>query len=148
MKLKFYLPVVLCLAGGYTALKFAFMAKEHVQTISQPTSSLSVYDRNGLSMGNLLSPDENYSMPVSLESISPWLILATIATEDKRFYFHSGVDLQATLRALWQNVTHGRVVSGASTLTEQLVRSLDPYPKTLWGKWREAWGAISLEKKL
>jgi len=110
--------------------------------------SLRVYDRHGISLGTLLSPSETYSDPVSLESISPWMLLATIATEDKRFYLHPGVDLEAALRALWQNVSRHKVVSGASTLTEQLVKAIEPAPKSLWGKMREAWEALRLERKM
>jgi len=138
---------VLAVAAVGSALFWYSRPADLIPGLAPPSPSLSVFDRYGLPMGSLLSSSESYSMPVSLESLSPWLILATIATEDKRYYFHSGVDFQAVLRALWQNVSRGRVVSGASTLTEQLARALEPYPKTFWGKAREALLARSLEKQ-
>ncbi len=52
------------------------------------------------------------------------LIAATVATEDKEFYNHPGVDLAAIARALWQNYQGGGTVSGASTITQQLARTL------------------------
>ena len=65
--------------------------------------------------------------------------------EDKRFYQHAGVDAKAILRALWQNTQKGEVFSGASTITQQLVRSVHPRPKTWWGKAGEAWQALAWE---
>jgi len=133
----------------FPILFFLTINPAHLFAQSQTVApSLQVYDRNGLSMGTLLSPSETYSDPVSLEAISPWMLLATIATEDKRFYLHPGVDLEAALRALWQDVSRRKVVSGASTLTEQLVKALEPAPKSLWGKMKEAWGALLLERKM
>ena len=54
----------------------------------------------------------------------PSLVAATIATEDKDFYSHPGYDLFAIARALWQNYVSGETVSGASTITQQLARSI------------------------
>src|SRR5690606_20785068 len=61
---------------------------------------------------------------VPLDKISPYLIAATIATEDKEYYNHPGFDLMALARALWMNYTSGEIVSGASTITQQLARML------------------------
>lgn len=85
--------------------------------------------------------------PVALEAVSPWLVVATLAAEDKRFFDHRGVDVQAVMRAALQNAHAGRIVSGGSTLTQQLVRQLEPRPRTLTGKAREAWRALRLERK-
>ncbi len=49
---------------------------------------------------------------------------ATIATEDKDFYNHPGYDILAIIRAIWQNYTTGETVSGASTITQQLARTI------------------------
>lgn len=110
------------------------------------TPSVHLTDRNGIAMRGFLSENRTYYFPVSLGEMSPWLIAAAVAAEDKRFYEHSGVDTQAILRAWWQNVSSGEVVSGASTITQQLVRALEPRPKTFMGKMREAWQAQSWEK--
>ena len=111
--------------------------------VLQPSTQ--IYDRNGFPMRGFLSSRQTYYFPVPLSEISPWFITAAVATEDKRFYHHAGVDVQAVLRAWWQNTQQGKVVSGASTLTQQLVRAIEPKPKTLWGKAGEAWQAVSLE---
>lgn len=108
--------------------------------------SRQIYDRHGILLQDLLSSRKTYAMAVPLEEMSPWLIAAAVAAEDKRFFLHNGVDTTAILRALWQNAKEGTVVSGASTITQQLVRTLSPRPKTLWGKLTEAAAAVATEK--
>lgn len=83
----------------------------------------------------------------SLETVSPWAVLATLAAEDRRFYEHPGVDWRAVSRSLWRNAS-GAPVSGASTLTQQLARALRPRPRTLAGKAAEALQALALERRL
>ncbi|MCX8063057.1 MAG: transglycosylase domain-containing protein, partial [Anaerolineales bacterium] len=61
---------------------------------------------------------------VPLERISPYLVAATIATEDKEYYNHPGYDVFAIFRAFYQNLSSGDTVSGASTITQQLARNL------------------------
>ncbi len=82
---------------------------------------------------------------LSLDQIDPLLIKATLAFEDRRFFFHPGVDPLAILRAAWQDLKAGQVVSGGSTLTQQMVRLLRPGPRTLWRKLLEAYRALELE---
>jgi hypothetical protein len=63
--------------------------------------------------------------PLELEAIGPRLIQATLTSEDADFFDHGGVDGRAIARAAAQNIRHGRMVSGASTITQQLVKLLD-----------------------
>ena len=98
--------------------------------------------------GTFLSENDTYYLPVPLEEVSPWLIAAVLAAEDKRFFSHPGVDVKAVLRAAWQNASEGEIVSGASTITQQLARALEPRPRTLWGKAKEAYNALVLERKM
>lgn len=83
-----------------------------------------IYDRNKNLIYEILDPNAGRRTYTPLENISPYVIAATIATEDKDFYTNPGFDPLGILRALWQNYTTGRVVSGASTITQQLARSL------------------------
>ena len=110
--------------------------------------SKQIYDRYGAPMRGFLSENNTYYLPVPLTEISPWLIAAALAAEDKRFFSHPGVDVKAILRAAWQNATEGEIVSGASTITQQLARALEPRPRTLWGKAKEAYNALLLERKM
>ncbi|MBU2574127.1 MAG: penicillin-binding protein 1C [Elusimicrobia bacterium] len=113
--------------------------------LSPPASPL-LTDRNGrLLRAYPAGGAAVRSDPVSLEEISPWLVLSTLAAEDRRFFSHPGVDLKAIGRALWQNSKKGRTVSGASTITQQLARALRPRPKTLLGKLGEMFSALRLE---
>lgn len=84
-------------------------------------------------------------VPLKLTEISPWLSLATLAAEDKRFFTHPGVDLRAAARAFAQNARSGRTVSGASTITQQLARALKPRPRGIFGKISEMFSALRLE---
>jgi penicillin-binding protein 1A len=90
-----------------------------------------------------------YGRSVKIDDLPPHVPRAFIAAEDKRFYEHDGADTQAMIRALWSNVTSGRTVSGASTLTQQLVKNLVLTPQqTLKRKVQEIRLARQLEKRL
>lgn len=81
-----------------------------------------IYAADGSLLGSI--PAEKNRQPVTLNRISKWMRLATIAIEDRRFYQHSGIDLEGIARALAADVRAGKVVEGGSTLTQQLVRNL------------------------
>lgn len=83
-----------------------------------------ILDRNGNPLYEILDPTAGRRTYVPLDQISPYLVAATIATEDKNFYSNPGVDVIGIVRAFWQNYQGGEVVSGASTITQQLSRAL------------------------
>ena len=83
-----------------------------------------ILDRNGNVLYEILDPNAGRRTYVKLNQISPYLIAATLATEDKGFYNHPGFDPMAILRAFVQNYESGDTVSGASTITQQLSRTL------------------------
>ena len=112
----------------------------------QPLSSIYIYDQAGKPLRSFLSEKETYADPVALHEVSPWLILAVVAAEDHRFYTHRGVDGRAVFRALWQNIRHFRVISGASTITQQVARMRRPRRKNVWGKIGEMYDAFRLER--
>jgi penicillin-binding protein 1C len=85
---------------------------------------------------------------VALDAISAHLRNATIASEDRRFWKHAGVDPVGVLRAGWLDLVRGRAAFGGSTLTMQLARLLDPHPRTLRGKMYEAVIAGRIERVL
>ena len=87
-------------------------------------------------------------LPVALSEVSPHVVDALICAEDQRFREHSGVDPAAVLRALIGNVAAGRVTSGASTITMQLARLVEPRPRSLTGKFAEAIRARQIERRL
>jgi penicillin-binding protein 1C len=83
-----------------------------------------ILDRYGNTLYEIIDPNAGRRTYVPLTRISPFLVAATVATEDKDFYRHPGVDLAAIIRAFWQNYQGGGTVSGASTITQQLARTL------------------------
>ena len=105
-----------------------------------------VLDIKGQPMLAVVGSDDQWRQPVLLESVSPWLIKATIAVEDERFYRHHGIDPFAVLRAAGQNLVAGRVVSGASTLDMQVCRMMNDRPRTIWAKLVESFRAIQLNR--
>lgn len=92
-----------------------------------------------------LSDDERWRIEAPLDEVDPRYVEALVALEDQRFWWHPGVDPVAVVRAGVDNLAAGRVVSGASTLTMQLVRVLEPRPRTLRSKAIEALRALQLE---
>lgn len=88
---------------------------------------------------------------VPLERLPKHLVLAVLAAEDVRFLTHRGVDYPAILRAAWENYQAGRVVEGASTITQQVARNLLPedigYTRSVERKVREALLARMIEKR-
>src|SRR5690554_222799 len=103
---------------------------------------------NGEPAHVFLAPDGRWRLQTRLARVDPHYIEALLGYEDKRFYTHLGVDARAIMRAATSNLRHGRVVSGASTLTMQLVRMVEPRPRTLRSKVIEAFRAIQLEQHL
>lgn len=103
-------------------------------------------DRHGSPIQHLALPDSTRAKPVALAEIPTDLIACTLAAEDKRFFRHGGVDLLATLRAGRDFFAYRRFVSGASTITQQLVKiSSPPAKRGFPTKIREALAARRLE---
>lgn len=113
------------------------------------SNSTRIYDRNGVLLYETLSPEAGRTQYVALSNISKHLINATIAAEDASFYSNSGVDVAATIRAIFQNIESGKVVSGASTITQQLVHNVLGMnrSRTVFEKMKEALLAVRVSKK-
>ncbi|MES1247290.1 MAG: PBP1A family penicillin-binding protein [Actinomycetota bacterium] len=85
---------------------------------------------------------------VKSDEISPWMKQAIVATEDKRFYEHRGVDFRGMARALWADIRGGSAVQGGSTITQQFVKNqLVGTQKSITRKLKEAVLAHELEQK-
>ncbi len=107
-----------------------------------------ILDRDGRVLHALTAATRARHRPLRLADVSPHLVWATLAAEDQRFWQHPGVDTLAALRALGQNLRSGRLVSGASTLTQQVCKWIAPRGRSLPAKLREAGAALSLEGAL
>ena len=107
-----------------------------------------VLARDGSILRGFLSADGKWRLPATTDSVDPLYRKMLLATEDQRFATHPGVDALAVLRAFGQLASHGHVISGASTLSMQVVRLLERRPRSLAAKAVEAAEALSLERHL
>ncbi len=113
---------------------------------ARPLGAVAVVDREGRALRHHL-PDGVDTRWVALDDIDPDLVRAFLAAEDERFYEHGGIDPIAIGRALLGNLSGGRL-SGASTLTQQVVKLVYGRPHGLWDKPIEMARAIELESRM
>lgn len=114
-------------------------------TLFETPFSTIIEDRNGRLMGVTLADDEQWRFPPK-DDIPERFMHAITMYEDQRFFEHVGVDPMAIVRAVQSNMASGRIVSGASTLTMQVIRlSRKGRPRTLFEKAIEAALALRLE---
>jgi len=86
--------------------------------------STKIFDRHGTLLYEITDPHQGLHTPLSLDEIPQACLEATIATEDASFYRNPGVDVWAIVRAIYINTRGGEVLSGGSTITQQLARNL------------------------
>lgn len=105
-----------------------------------------VYASDGHSVLLVLRGSQSRTIVPDLE-ISPWIKYAIVAIEDKRFWENNGLDLRGILRAAYQDVVHGRIVEGGSTITQQFVKqAFTSDQRTIARKLKEAAFAWQLEQ--
>ena len=111
-------------------------------------TSVRILDKNGVLLREVLSEQDGRGRWCGLHEVAPSVIHAVIATEDSRFSSHPGVDPIALARAMMQNIRAGRIVSGGSTITMQVIRNVSHSDRTLMEKIREAWYALRLARMM
>jgi penicillin-binding protein 1C len=122
--------VGLALVGGSVALYQYYAIARTLPSVSDLRDRASqfettrILDRNGNVLYEIIDPNAGRRTYIPLERISPYVVAATIATEDKDFYSHPGFDAWAIVRALWENYRTEGQGGGASTITQQLARNL------------------------
>ena len=108
-----------------------------------------VVDRDGKLLRPYATPEGRWRLPATRENVDPRFLELLLAYEDKRFSTHHGVDPLALGRALAQLITHGRIVSGASTISMQVARLLEPRgARSFKAKLRQMLRAIEIERTL
>ncbi|MEM1299828.1 MAG: transglycosylase domain-containing protein, partial [Pseudomonadota bacterium] len=111
--------------------------------------SATVLDREGRLLRAYQVADGRWRLPVDVEDVDPAYVRMLLAYEDRRFHDHAGVDVRALIRAGGQAIWHGRPVSGASTLTMQVVRLLNEAPtRSFSAKIRQIRQALILRRRL
>ncbi|MCK5597194.1 MAG: transglycosylase domain-containing protein, partial [Candidatus Eisenbacteria sp.] len=137
------IAITLTLVGAILGLSRDLPSPSLLESI-EPTVGTTVYDRHGEIIHEFFRENR---VVVGLEHVSPYLVSAIIATEDREFRQHWGIDVYAILRATVTNVRARRVVQGASTITQQLARSLFLTPEvSLTRKLKEALLALRIEQ--
>lgn len=131
-------------AGGFLALTHDLPQIQSLENYT-PSAVTRIYSADQVMLAELFVERRD---PVPLSKIPRELITALLATEDRRFFEHSGIALRGILRAAFKNIIRRRYAEGASTLTQQLSKTLFLTPrKTMIRKFREAILSLQLERR-
>ena len=144
-KIKHYVKSLLI---GVIALFILFLLLNWIFTVPDKIEySTIITDDKGEVVHAFLTRDQQWRMKTELSEISPLLKKTIIQKEDKYFYSHPGVNLFAMTRAMVKNVLKWKRTSGASTITMQVARALEPRRRTYFNKLIEVFRAFQLEWK-
>ena len=121
-------------------------SKEELQ--KNESRVLKIYDRNNILLANLFPEYGGFYKEVKYSNLPQNLIEAVISAEDKNFFKHKGIDYKAILRAFISNLLNRKIVSGGSTITQQLSKSIIHRERNYINKFYEALDSIRLEKNL
>lgn len=145
--------LLLCVAtllatGVYAYVAAQLPSAEELSIRANTFESTKIYDRNGMLLYEIFDPSGGRRTFVPLSRIPLYARQATIATEDPTFYANPGFNPLSIARALWQNLRERDIVSGASTITQQLVKNTFLSPEvTLRRKMKEAILAAEITRR-
>ena len=136
------------LAAIALALGLAVAVTKLPQRLDTPLAASPVLtDRHGETIAVLPTDAARDCRPLGLRDMGQWLPLATVGIEDHRFWQHHGVDIRASLGAALRNLRNGKVISGASTISQQLIKLTSQRgPRSYREKFYEALAAMKLEQ--
>ena len=136
------------IAALAVVIAFAWWLPIPQQLQKPPSGILTLLDCRGREIAELASGEARTQFPVPLQRMGVWLPRVTVALEDRRFYEHRGIDWRATVAACARNFRSRQIVSGASTITQQLVKLASSRDRRSWsGKLYEAIVAWKLERR-
>lgn len=138
----------LAFAAGAAGAALALWAPLPANRLASYPADTVLLDRRGVPLRVRLGYGEVDCRPIPLAQAGAWTVPALLAAEDRRFFRHPGVDPLAVLRAAVLNLAHRRIVSGASTLTTQVIKLVEPRPRSWAAKRREFAAALRLERRL
>jgi len=137
--------IIIGAIGGFVMVHSTDMPQIEALENFKPNATTRVFADNGEMLAEFYMENR---IPVGLSIIPPHVIKAFLATEDPRFYSHSGIDVSGVLRAMLSNIRAGKVVQGGSSITQQLAKLLFLEPeKTLTRKIKEALIALQIERR-
>jgi penicillin-binding protein 1C len=136
---------------GYIVIAGQLPSPAELQARQTAFVSSKIFDHEGHLLYEVTDPEGGRRTYVSLDRISPYAIQATIATEDRNYYGHPGFDPIAVMRAVYYNLSEKRIVSGASTITQQVAEHVllppeEQIHETAWSKIKEAVLAAELTR--
>jgi len=146
----FFIIIIItgCLAGVTTGV---FIALTHdlpqIKSLEtyRPSAVTRIYSSDNVLLAELFVEKRD---PVPIDDMPAFLKEALVATEDRNFYNHIGIDLKGIMRAIIKDIMAGDFVEGASTITQQLTKTLFLTPrKTLMRKIKEALLALQIERR-
>ncbi|MEZ9901792.1 penicillin-binding protein 1C [Vibrio breoganii] len=109
--------------------------------------AMNVLSAEGETLRQFADSNGTFRIPVQVDDVSPTYLDSLLAYEDSRFYSHNGVDIKALLRAAYQRLRYGEIVSGGSTITMQVARVLYPIERSYGGKLVQIFRALQLEQQ-
>ena len=141
---------LLLMAAGLSLVTYLSIKpiQKNFHDIVSDAHEMRITDRHGVPLNISYQSQWNNFDYVAIYDVPEFLKTAFIYSEDKDFYHHQGLNWPARISALWQNIRHREVVRGASTITEQVVRTITPRPRTLWSRWLEGFESSALEKSV
>ncbi|GGD12167.1 penicillin-binding protein 1C [Aureimonas glaciei] len=142
------LLVVLAAAATLAGARWFDRAIEaRIAAMTEPETGVTVTARGGELLRAFADRDGRWRLDIGTGDVDQRFVKMLTAWEDRRFESHGGVDLWAVLRAVWQSVRHGRIVSGGSTLTMQVARMQENLPTgSFVSKGEQVLGAYALER--
>jgi penicillin-binding protein 1C len=137
---------------GYIVIASQLPPAEDLANRQTEFVSSKIYDGNGDLLYEVVDPQGGRRTYVELDRISPFLIQATIATEDADFYRHPGFNPIAILKAVYRALESGQRPAGASTISQQLARMLmlspeERFQRSYWRKIKEAIIAVEITRR-
>ncbi len=146
--MRFVRTLALILFCSLLALLLLFVFLSALFPLPPPKPySMAIYDRHGGLLTAYLASDDIWRLKTSPNEIPDKLKRILIRKEDRYFYYHPGVNPWSMIRALARNLTRGARQSGASTITMQVARMLEPKERTYVNKLVEIFRAFQLEAK-
>ncbi|PMG90608.1 penicillin-binding protein 1C [Vibrio breoganii] len=109
--------------------------------------AMNVLSAEGETLRQFADSNGTFRIPVEVGDVSTTYLDSLLAYEDSRFYSHNGVDIKALLRAAYQRLRYGEIVSGGSTITMQVARVLYPIERSYGGKLVQIFRALQLEQQ-
>ncbi|MCE5258985.1 MAG: penicillin-binding protein 1C [Chloroflexi bacterium] len=143
-----FLLGIIAAMGVYGYYALTLPSPQELYQRATPFQSTRIYDRNGRLLYEVFDPQGGKRTIVRYDDISPWVVRAVVSTEDRTFFTNPGFSPRGIVRAIYQNVMAGYTVSGASTITQQLVKNVYlTTEQTLTRKVKEAILAVEITRR-